>query len=295
MDMHAPYYPADRYRLWDNLSQTDLPQKDPDEWRSLKKNLSVPELKSLYDAEMRSADDRIGTIIHRLKEENRYRESLIIITADHGEMFGEHGHPNLTGAYMAEHSGPPFQELIHVPLIIKLPRNMFAGTTVTQPVRHLDVVPTMLEVLAIPQAAIDPMGTSLIPAITGQQLNVTVFAAGSRMDWLADPEEAEQQWGSFDPQFRAYWGIKSGAWKYIGKSFCMGGDNTSKLFNLKKDPTEQQNVVHSYPETAADLRQSLCQVYKQGRPVMKAPSDFPANVDVPSNIREMLEDLGYLQ
>jgi arylsulfatase A-like enzyme len=99
------------------------------------------QFEDLYDAEVISADRALGHLISTLDEMDLYADTLIVFTSDHGEEFGEHG--------MLGHSHTLYDELLHVPLIIKFPGSQFAGTRVATQVRSLDIAPTALRSIGI--------------------------------------------------------------------------------------------------------------------------------------------------
>ncbi|WP_082677615.1 sulfatase [Haloferax sp. Q22] len=115
MDVHHPCYPPEQYRA--QFDVADISQTDVSEWYS--QLLTQPEtlskdeidsLRRLYDAAVLYTDDQINRLLDKLSEMNRYEDTLIVYTSDHGELFGEHG------AY-----GKPrrmYDELLHIPLII---------------------------------------------------------------------------------------------------------------------------------------------------------------------------------
>lgn len=110
-----------------------------------------PEVDSMvarYDAEIAFFDHHFGRLLNFLKETGRYDNAVIIVTADHGEEFGEHG------GWRHDHS--LFNELLHVPLIIKYPKRFsIEARRVSEPAGLIDVVPTLREVLGAqwPQSA----------------------------------------------------------------------------------------------------------------------------------------------
>lgn len=95
-----------------------------------------------YDAAVRSADAAVGKLTTALRAQKLYDDALIVITSDHGESLGAHGE-DTHGVFL-------YDEAIHVPLLVKLPRNQMAGKRVTARVRHVDVAPTVLEAAEIP-------------------------------------------------------------------------------------------------------------------------------------------------
>jgi arylsulfatase A-like enzyme len=92
-----------------------------------------------YDAEIRSMDAAFGELIDCLRAAGRLDHTLIIFTSDHGEEFGEHGK-------VGWHSHTLYDELLRVPLIIRFPGGRFAGASLDEQVRILDIAPTMLDV-----------------------------------------------------------------------------------------------------------------------------------------------------
>jgi len=94
-------------------------------------------LNDLYLAEIAYVDQGIGELVATLKELNLYDETLIILNADHGEGFGEHGY--------WYHGATVFDEMCRVPLIIKPPRSSQRSKEIWGVVRNIDVVPTILD------------------------------------------------------------------------------------------------------------------------------------------------------
>jgi tetratricopeptide (TPR) repeat protein len=89
-----------------------------------------------YDAEIAHADAILGTFLDGLRQQGIYDRAIIILLSDHGEGLGEHGE--------REHGIFVYREAIHVPLLIKLPKNAGAGGVVETPAALVDVFPTVL-------------------------------------------------------------------------------------------------------------------------------------------------------
>lgn len=115
MDVHHPCFPPAEYR--ERYDVGDVTQSEVSEWYSalLREpetltESEIHELEALYEAAIDYTGDQVGRIINRLKQDGRYEETLIIITSDHGELFGEHG----------QYGKPErmYDELLHVPLIV---------------------------------------------------------------------------------------------------------------------------------------------------------------------------------
>jgi arylsulfatase A-like enzyme len=136
-DPHWPYVPPERFRdrfgpppsdisaLIDKIKAEERPKSD----------VEISELMKLYDAEIAHADEQIGRLIDELDRRDLYRNALVIVTADHGEAFFDHGH--------WQHSRSLYEELLHVPLIVKWPGNQPRGRAPSI-ASHVDILPTIL-------------------------------------------------------------------------------------------------------------------------------------------------------
>jgi arylsulfatase len=146
MDVHDPYRPprrhAARFRSArrPELSNRALWQKALSQPGEISEN-ERQHLVDLYDAEINFADEQIGRLLAHLRRQGWLDSTLIIVTADHGEAFGEHG--------KFSHRFELYDELLRVPLIMRLPARLPAGQVVTSQVRLLDLVPTVLDLLNI--------------------------------------------------------------------------------------------------------------------------------------------------
>jgi arylsulfatase A-like enzyme len=110
-------------------------------------------LLDLYDGEIAMADRFFGEIFERWATTRP--ESIVVVTSDHGELFGEHG--------LIEHRGSVYPELVKIPLVIAAPGRLPQGIRIRTPVQLQDVYPTILEL-----AGIDSLPRSLVPVIRGE-------------------------------------------------------------------------------------------------------------------------------
>jgi arylsulfatase A-like enzyme len=232
IDLHDPYLPEPPYdRLFGG--STDVYQGvDLDEWgaylegvRSGRIELSAPEvarIEALYDGQIRALDDRIGRLLAELEDSGLYERSLIVLTSDHGDGFMEHG--------FISHSSIPYEELVRVPLIVKLPALRHSGRRVDRQVRSIDVLPTVLDLLGIPIPR-RVSGCSLVPLLEGRPDP----AGGRRACDLAVTEIAERE--GVAPTL----GLRADGFKYIR------GPGGEELYDLTRDPGETRDLA-----TAAD-------------------------------------------
>ena len=101
----------------------------------------VPHSISQYDGGIAYADAQIGKVVEWLKQYNAYDNTMIVVTSDHGEAFGERNHIG--------HANSAYQNLLHVPLLIKYPHGGHRGAE-SHPVSLIDVAPTILSTLGVP-------------------------------------------------------------------------------------------------------------------------------------------------
>ncbi len=101
----------------------------------------APRLRALYDDEIRFWDDQFGRLLARLRREGLYDELTIVVTADHGEEFGDHGD--------LWHGTTLYDEQLHVPLFVHLPHGRRGGEIVEHCVQSIDVMPTLLAQLGV--------------------------------------------------------------------------------------------------------------------------------------------------
>jgi arylsulfatase A-like enzyme len=111
-----------------------------------------------YEQEVRYADDQIRAFLEGLDALGLAERTLLVVTADHGEAFGEHG--------LFEHTRDVHAEMTQVPLVMRLPGVVRAGRRIVEPASLADILPTALDVAGLPPLP-DPDGTSLLPLVTG--------------------------------------------------------------------------------------------------------------------------------
>ena len=127
------------------------------------------EYQTRYAKSVEFADANVGLIIASLKEQGRYDDALIIVTADHGESFTER-------ELWFDHGTTPHEEQLHVPLIIKYPRNTKAGTSDDRLVSLLDIAPTVLATADLPKFS---KGTGIDLSLHSDEIHPYLFGESS--------------------------------------------------------------------------------------------------------------------
>lgn len=184
---------------------------------------------SHYDAAINYTDSYIGKLLDELKKIELINNSIIILTADHGLDLFDH---NTLFNYPPQ---MPYDEIIHVPLIIVHPDIRRRVKVTSESVQLIDILPTILEFLHIPPKE-DAEGKSLVSLIKkerGPSLDRFVYSTGSR-------ERNEDIW-------KCTYAIRTPKWKLLMRSFARQY-STFELYNIKEDPKELNNQI--YRETA---------------------------------------------
>ncbi len=135
-----------------------------------------------YDGGLAYLDRQLGALFDGLREAGVLDDTIVIVTADHGEAFAEHGEEWFT------HDRQLVDEIIHVPLLIRLPGGAKGGRRVDELVQGVDLLPTVLELSRIPAPGWEGSGLSLVPTFGGRSLGRdAVFADRMGADWFQAP------------------------------------------------------------------------------------------------------------
>ncbi len=216
-------------------------------------------IRNAYDAEIRSMDESFGILVDFLKKKDLYDKTIIIFTSDHGEEFDEHG-------VIGMHAHTLYDELLHVPLLIKLKKSKLASKKIDTHVGCIDISPTLLNLLGLENFKYAE-GKSLVDMISGKQKEREGFliAQRDRPDEYKNPE---------------YWTIINKTWKlYKGK-----------LFDLRNDPLELEDVSKSNQELKGELLKSAMEFMKIN------PLDIQdKETEIDEKLKEKLKSLGYIK
>ena len=194
-----------------------------------------------YDEKINDADARFRIFINGLNEMGLMDKTIIIVASDHGTEFFEHGR--------VDHGHTLYQELIHVPLVVRIP-NYYNGKTVTSQVSTLDIMPTIFQIAGIQvndTVKTQIKGFSLLDAMKGKDVSRDVYS--------------ETDYRLFTHK-RAI--VTKDGWKFI-LTLAEAPDkkNVKELYNLKTDPMETTNLINSEPQTAYELEQKLLSHLKE--------------------------------
>jgi arylsulfatase A-like enzyme len=221
---------------------------------------------SQYDGGISFIDYHLGRLMRRLKELRLYDEALIIISSDHGEAFGKR--------YFIGHGNSVYQDLVHVPLVIKYPR-IKRKHVVNEVVSIVDIMPTILDVLNFARTEEKIAGKSLLKysqkPIASRLIISESFPDGWRIKF-------HQRFHRFE---RA---IYSDFFKFIGST-----SGKRELYNLSEDPNEMINLYNAEEEISNLLESRL------NRWLGSVNTKFELTEQFDSDTIKKLKTLGYIR
>ncbi len=230
-------------------------------------------IRSLYDGGVLEADRHVGRLLETLAELGLERDTLVVVTSDHGEDLGER-RPMRPG----NHGHALYDEQLLVPLILYDPTRRYPVRRVAAQVRLVDVMITVCDLLGLAPEA-DRHGRSLIPLMTGEETE-------DRVAWLEIPRH--ELLGS-----PAHSGLRTGRFKVIvNPPFAAAGP--VELYDLAKDRGERKNVVGRDPRRNATLKAEFERI--KAELARLGPPDFRRkSAEADPVLNERLRSLGYLE
>ena len=239
---------SDRFFLFLHLYEPHKPYRAPDRFADL----------AAYDGEVAFADEIVGRLFAQSEDTGWYDKATIAVLADHGEGLGDH--------IEEEHGLFLYDEVIRVPWIMRLPRAQSAGRRVTDPVQHIDLLPTIaaLAGLTVPQG------------LRGRDLSVAIFGRGG-----LPPQGIYAE--ALYPRYHFGW---SELLSFTDDRFRYIKAPREELYDLERDPGERMNIAGERAQAATALRSAL--------DALVAGRDIDAPSAVSDDDRQRLAALGYV-
>lgn len=215
-----------------------------------------------YDEEILFTDRHIGAVLDLLDEFRLADDTLVVIAADHGEQFQEHG--------WLEHTNRVYDHLVRVPLMLRWPGRIPAGLRIREQVELVDLLPTILELFGIGHDPTVFHGRSRAGLTTG----AIPSAAVSRPAFSETARLANLKTIRFDD------------WKYIHDFDTDRGE----LYRIDRDPDERHDLIDRHPDKAEELRGRLWDWLSA---VARESQPGPGRLS--PELREKLCSMGYIQ
>jgi arylsulfatase A-like enzyme/Tfp pilus assembly protein PilF len=234
---------------WVHVYEPHFPYVPPEPFASRFAN-------DLYHGEVSATDAILRPLLEPLLEAGDKGRTLVVLTADHGEGLGEHG--EMTHGIFA------YETTLHVPLILFQP-SLLGARVVPELVRHVDLLPTVLDALGLPRPE-GLVGRSLLPLASGHDDP----AAPSYFEALS--AAANRGWAPLQ-------GVLRDKYKFIDLPL-------PELYDLSTDPGETRNLVASTPKVLDDMKAQLGRLRADDRGLQKSEES--------AETRERLRALGYV-
>jgi choline-sulfatase len=244
--------PAKNFFLWTHYYDPHFPYDPPEPFGSRFQ-------KDKYSGEIAYVDQQVGELLRGLAARALAEHTLVVLMADHGESLGDHGEFT-HGVFL-------YDSTMHIPLMIAGP-GVPAGKVISQQVRSIDVMPTIVDYLGLAPGS-PAQGTSLLPAVLESKPLPANFAY---METLY-PKTA-LGWA----ELRA---VRTDEWKYVAAP-------KSELYHLPEDPAEAHSVRESQKAQAAQLDKHVWEVAGPRESLGKLARS-PVNDDT----MRQLQSLGY--
>ena len=231
-------------------------------WAKGQDRLQLRVWRGRYAAGVHAADRRLGTFTQALREENLWDEQLVIVTSDHGEELFEHEG--------WDHGFNLFEHQLHVPLMIRLPGSRQAGRRVSEPVRLVDLMPTLTNLAG----AEDPpgmVGLDLLPLAESSEDTQT-----KRAVFATSVKDRPGDTSIFDGRYKLISDLSK---------------RQLRLYDLVVDPGERTDIAGKQPAIVARLSQAL------GREISRVTSGASSDGrvgEIPKEQLDRLRALGYL-
>jgi arylsulfatase A-like enzyme len=300
--VHAPYIPPSPYNdiflnnnaKWRKADLIEILSSRQGKYSRLTPD-ERENLVALYDGEIKYTDELfIRPLISQLKKLGLYDQSMIILTADHGEEFYEHKG--------WEHGHSLYNENIHVPLIIKFPHSKHRGKKVESTARLIDILPTILEEVGIKKKNLNFDGRDLSELIDGKEKSSRLSVGFNFYAEYADPTDMTLRFSllkltiinnhfkliinedypknSSQPVF----------WTYSPPPFQL---SKRELYDIKTDFQETKNTAEANPDTVRLLMDSV-DLHRQAADQISRQT-FRGRQGLDKKMEERLRALGYIK
>ncbi|MCK4547570.1 MAG: sulfatase [Candidatus Eisenbacteria sp.] len=241
-------------------------------------------LASLYDSEIAFTDHHVGRVLKTLDRLGLDGSTLIVITSDHGEEFMEHG--------WLGHTRDLYEEIVHVPLILRNPAMPEMPSHFHPPVELIDIMPTLLEMLGVSwdNSGID--GASFMGALSGAAYSDTIAFSDMCMLPIAD---RTGQTEAFPDDGIKYYDIRSlrmGHWKLVRNMT----EGNCEIYNLRSDPGETVNLTGATVDPWFHfMEQELLRWIDAVENLALTENAAPDSFALDAETEERLRSLGYIQ
>jgi|SRR5215472_5708381 len=249
--VHGPFSPAERHKdLFANetINRTPNAQDNWDGKPALQRDVDGhPPAKGVGSSDdlirnqlrcLTAIDEGVGKILKTLEETGQMDNTFIVFTSDNGYFWGEHHLGDKRWAY---------EESLRIPMAMRYPKLIKAGSKIDQLVMNVDMAPTMLSLAGVNGPA-EIQGRSVLPLLKGP-------AKEWRTSFLSEYFQEKNF-----PRVPNWQAVRDNRYKFIHYQDLKNAD---ELYDLKKDPYEMQNLVNDAPQVLKEKQTQLDQFNRQ--------------------------------
>ena len=224
--------PDDYYRLYMRSNYTGPRLIQPPDDASVLSPAALEHVRALYAGMVTFTDTRLGRFLQKVEDLGLMENTIIVFVADHGTQTGEQGEIHKKEWALR-------RPVTNVPFLIYFPLEDLGGRRVNGFVQHTDIYPTLMDLMGAPSP----------PRVTGQSLKDALWSGEApKRDFIVTG------WGD-------HASIRTAEYNYIGR--WNPGDSWEQLYDLRKDPAENTNILVSNLNLVGDCRTKLRQYVEQ--------------------------------
>ncbi len=286
-DPHCPYEPPDEFAaLHDEGARAGAGSNwyrlgTPERRKLVDDPREVARMHALYRGEISYVDAQLARLLGALRERGLYEDTLVVLTADHGEGLGEHG-------YWFDHGTYLYDGELSVPLLVRFPRGAHGGTSVGQQVRLLDLTPTVLDVLGLePPKGL--AGASLVDTLSERE-------AAPRPSFAVGELSGELSGYDLDGRLLS---LRSQGHKWIWTSDhwfdSVRVPERFELYDLGQDPKETRDMAQEFvSRPPEDQAGAALREMKAHLELWRAATAVPLrSPPISAEVRRALQSIGY--
>jgi arylsulfatase A-like enzyme len=283
---HDPYFPE---RLYPEIAPDVRPEEvarygDREHFLNFTRPADIAKTRQLYECTLRDADATLASVVEMLREADALEATTLIVTADHGEMFNEHG-------VWRHASEVLYQGVIRVPLVVGLPGRPAAGRRTSQPVSLIDLAPTLLDAADLPTFG----------GLPGHSLQAILDGGQPPDAHRARYTESERQVAMLVGPWKVIAGrylltnTNLPLWRPLLRQIRPGVNTVVWLHHLRFDPSENINLaLPLWFVTIHFLRAMRAWLARQQATAERIQPADEAPIEVDVQVEERLRALGYI-
>lgn len=246
----------------------------------------IQAMRNLYKAKIAAIDENIGKVIENLEKSKLMDNTIIFITADHGDTLGDHTYPSF------HHQFSIYNALTRIPLIIYSPQIKAYAKRVKAPlIENIDIFPTILDFCSIDK-------TSYLKSSPAVSLAKYIFESfqGKPRDYAIAMYEAPKKFVNWNKKYvnpayvRKLLAVQDERYKLI-----FSDDEKIELYDIIADPQEQKNIKDRFPEICNNLRAKFNEILEKYGGINEDYASSNFSPEDEEHIRERLKSLGYIE